>query len=199
VITCTLLTFALCADPNVSGAVLVGDLTVPIVWSRTELRSCLGIGLQSAGEAGLTRIESAWRSEQTDDSGGNGYSGRLLVQLQNVRIEMTAFSWDHETAADENAMRRLYQATLWHELGHVRTAEASVDALNAQPVFSAQSANDYTALAQRHGEAAGARINADQVAYDRAADHGLRQSTLPPPLAGPDTIVDCGSGRGRSR
>lgn len=197
-ITCTLLTFALCADPNVSGAVLVGDLTVPIVWSRSQLRSCIGVGIQATGEAGSTRIETAWRSEQTGD-GSDGYTGRLSIRLQNVSIAMTAFAWDHETAADENALRRLYQATLWHELGHVRTAEATVDAINAEPAFSAQAANDYSALAQRHGEAAGARINADQVAYDRAAGHGLRQDTLPPPLAGPDTIVECGSGRGRSR
>lgn len=197
-ITCTLLTFALCADPNVSGAVAVGDLTVPIVWSRAELRSCIGVGMQSTGEAGSTRIETAWRSQQTSED-GDGYSGRLLVRLQNVRIEMTAFSWDHETAADENAMRRLYQATLWHELGHVRTAEATIDALNAQPGFSAPTAGEYTALAQRRGDAGAVRINADQLAYDRAADHGLRQDTLPQPLAGPDTVVDCGSGRGRGR
>lgn len=197
-IACTLLTFALCADPNVSGEVTLGDLTVPIVWSHTALRSCLSIGSQVTVEGGSTRIETAWRSQQTD-AGGDGYSGRLLVRLQNVRIDMTAYSWDRETAADEAALRRLYQATLWHELGHVRTAQATVEALNAEPAFTAPTLTDYSALAQRHGTRAGALVNADQVAYDRAAGHGLRQDTLPPPLTGPDTIIECGSGRGRSR
>lgn len=197
-IACTLLTFALCADPNVSGVVAVGDLSVPIVWSHAGLRSCLGVGLRAAGEGGLTRIETAWRSEQTA-AGGEAYTGRLLLRLQNVRIEMTAYSWDHETAAEEGALRDLYRATLWHELGHVRTAEASVDALNAEPAFSALTVADYSALAQQHGRAAGERINADQLAYDRAADHGMRQATLPPPLGGPDTILECGLRRGRGR
>ena len=197
-IACTLLTLALCADPNSSGTVTIEDLSVPVVWSHENLRSCLDVSLRTTGEGGLTHIEAAWRSEQTagDDP---GFRGRLVVRLADVRIAMTAFSWDRETASDEAALRRLYTAVLWHELGHVRTALATVDALNAEPVFSAPTAAEYTALANRHGKAAEARIDADQIAYDRAADHGLRQAALRPPLAGPNTVIECGSGRGRGR
>ena len=192
---CTVLTFAMCADPNVAGAVSIGDLTVPIVWSRVQTASCVDVGRQSAGsEAGLTRFETAWSSQAATADGSGTYSGRGVVHLDSAEIDMSAFSWPHPSRADADALRRLYQATLWHELGHLRTAQASIDALNADNGFSAQSAPDYTATAKLRGNEAMARLNADQVEYDLVAGHGLRQATLPPPLGGADTIILC-SGR----
>jgi hypothetical protein len=66
-----------------------------------------------------------------------------------------------------------------------------MDAVNVEPGFSADTADEYNAIAKQHGNAAIARITADQSEYDRLAEHGLRQSTLPPPLEGPNTIVSC--------
>jgi hypothetical protein len=190
-LVCTVLTFAMCADPNVSAAIAFGDLTVPIVWSHVETHSCADVGTQSTEDgAGLTRFETAWSSQQTR-AGSGGYSGRLVIRIDDARIMLTAYSWDHMKPADADALRRTYQATLWHELGHLRTAQASIDAINAEPGFSAATDAGYTAVAQTRGAAAVARIGADQEAYDRAAEHGLRQDTLPPPLGGPDTIVNC--------
>jgi hypothetical protein len=188
---CTILTFAMCADPNVAGAISFDDVTVPIVWSHVHTRSCLDVGQQASGaEAGLTRLETAWTSRQSPTDGST-YSGRLVVRLEDARIELTAFSWDNMSRADTDALRRVYQATLWHELGHLRTAKKSIDALNAGGEFSAPTAAEFTALANERGAAAADRIGADQDEYDRIADHGLRQDTLPPPLGGPDTIIHC--------
>ena len=92
--------------------------------------------------------------------------------------------------ADVDALRHLNRAALWHELGHLRTAKKSIDALNANGAISASTADDYAAIANERGTAA-ARIGADQEEYDRVAEHGLRQATLPPPLGGPNTIVIC--------
>jgi hypothetical protein len=190
---CTILTFAMCADPSVPAAIAFGDLIVPIVWSHTVTRSCMDVGGESTVDgAGLTRFETAWVSKQSRAS-SSGYTGRIVVRMDDARIEMNAFTWDRMQAADLAAMRREYTATLWHELGHLRTAQASMDAVNAEAEFSADTGDDYTALAKAHGNAAVARITGDQTQYDRVADHGLRQSTLPPPLGGPDTIISCPS------
>jgi hypothetical protein len=123
----------------------------------------------------------------------DGYTGHLVVSVLDARIELTSYSWDRMTPAGADALQGIYRATLWHEIGHVRTLLASIDAINAQPAFSAASADSYTELAKEHGTAAAARVNADQTAYDRAAEHGLRQDAMPPPFAGPDTVVNCPS------
>ena len=198
-LTCTLLTFAMCADPGVAGTMALGDLTVPIRWTRVETRSCMDVGGQSTVDgAGYARFETAWTSRQ-DRTDVNGYSGRLVVRIDNAGIELSAFFWDGMSKADNDALHRMYRAALWHELGHLRTLQASVNAANAELPFSAPTAADYTDLAKVHGNAAVARITADQEEYDRAAAHGIRQNTLPPPLAGPNTVVVCPSGGGRSR
>jgi hypothetical protein len=197
-LTCTILTFALCADPRVAGAVAFGGLTVPIVWTHVEKRSCMDVGSLPGQEgAGFLRFETAWASQQ-NKADAAGYSGRLVFRIDNARIEMGAFSWNHMSRADGDALHRMYVAALWHELGHLRTAQASVDAANNEPAFSAATPAAYTDLARAHGDAAVARITADQEDYDQRAEHGIRQDTLPPPLAGADTIVYCPSGRGRS-
>jgi hypothetical protein len=190
---CTLLTFAMCADPSVESAMTVGGLTVPIVWSHAAVSSCTDLGAQSTQDgAGQTRLETGWESSQTRES-SDGYTGHLVVRVLDARIELTAYSWNRMTPAGADALRRIYRATLWHEIGHVRTLLATIDAINAEPEFSAPTPEAYTALARERGNAAAVSVNADQTAYDRAAEHGLRQDTLPPPLAGTDTVVNCPS------
>jgi hypothetical protein len=192
---CTLLTFAMCADPNISGAVTVGDLTVPIVWSRVRLRSCLDVGQGSTTDgSGFTRLETAWSSQEAPET-STGYAGRVTVRINFARIEMSAFYWDHMTAADVEGLHRLYRAALWHELGHVQTARASVAEANAHSAFTAPTAAEYSATAVAIGNAALARFGAAQEEYDRVAEHGLRQDTLPPPLGGANTIITCTSRR----
>jgi hypothetical protein len=189
---CTILTFAMCADPNVDGAISLGDLTVPIVWSPARMRSCADVGQQSAGaEPGVTHIESGWTVPQALPDDDGTYSGRIVVHLDQARIELEAYSWPGMSAAERDAVRRIYQATLWHEVGHVRTAQASIDAINTAGAFTASTAAAYTAEVKRRGDAVAARINGDQDEYDRLAEHGLRQHTLRSPLAGPDTIITC--------
>jgi len=191
---CTVLTFAMCADPSVDGAITVGDLTVPIVWSHAAVSSCADLGAQSTQDgAGLTRLETGWQSSQGRES-SDGFTGRLVVRVLDARIELTSYTWERMTPAGAEALRRIYRATLWHEIGHVRTLLTTIDALNAEPEFSAPDPASYTALAKERGNAAAVRVNADQTAYDRAAEHGLRQDTLPPPLAGENTFVNCPSG-----
>ena len=186
---CTILTFAMCADPNVAGAISFDDLTVPIVWTRVELPACTDVG-RPTQEAGFTRFETAWSVQEAKTS-GNTYSGRLVVHIERARIELDTYAWQKMSPADDAALRRLNQAALWHELGHLRTAKKSIDALNANGAFSTPIGTDYTAAANDRGNAAVARIGADQEEYDRVAEHGLRQATLPPPLGGPNTIVIC--------
>jgi hypothetical protein len=194
-VLCTLLTFALCADPNVAGAVSVGDLTVPIVWTRVRIRSCLDVGQGSSADgSGFTRVETGWSSQEAPET-STGYTGHVAVRINNVRIEMTSFYWDHMAAADANALRGLYRAALWHELGHVQTARKSVAEANLHGDFSAETAREYVTAAERIGNAALTRFGADQEEYDRLAEHGLRQHTLPPPLGGPDTIITCSGER----
>lgn len=188
---CTVLSFAMCADPNVSAAMVFGDLTVPVVWSRIAIRSCGNIGQDSTTDgAGLTVLETAWKSQESK-ADGSGYAGRLIVRIDDARIDMTAFSWERMTPAEAEVLREAYRATLWHEIGHVLTGLASVAAVNVQTSFAAPTAAEYTALAKQRGSAAVARISADQDAYDAAAAHGLRQESLPPPLRGPNTVVNC--------
>lgn len=188
----------MCADPKVDGAIAFGDVTVPIVWSHVAVRSCADIGLQTTGESGLATIETSWHTAETQVS-ASIVSGHLVAKLQAAHIDMMAFSWGHMSPADENALARGYRATLWHEIGHVRTAQTSIDAINAEPGFSAPTVTEYNALAEVRGNAAIERLKADQDEYDRVAEHGLQQDTLPPPLGGPDTIVECASGGGRRR
>ena len=97
---CTVLTFAMCADPGVDGAITVGDLTVPIVWSRAAVSSCVDLGAQSTQDgAGETRLETAWQTSQTRERGEDGYTGHLVVRVADARIELTAYTWDHMTPA----------------------------------------------------------------------------------------------------
>jgi hypothetical protein len=186
---CTILTFAMCADPKVAGAISFDGLTVPIVWTRVELPECADAG-REPGEAGFTRFETAW-SVQQEMTSGKTYTGRLVVRIKQARIELDAYSWKDMSPADVDALRRLDRAALWHELGHLRTAKKSIDALNAGGAVAGVTEADYSMFANERGEAAGASIGADQEEYDRVANHGLRQSTLPPPLGGPNTIIIC--------
>jgi hypothetical protein len=190
-VLCTLLTFALCADPNVAGAVTVGDLTVPIVWSRVRLRSCLDVGGGSTADgSGFTRLETGWASQEAPET-ITGYPGRVTVRINYARIEMSAFFWPHMSAADTEGLRRLYRAAVWHELGHVQTARKSVADANTHGAFTAATGAEYSTTAAAVGNAALTRFSEDQEAYDRAAEHGLRQDTLPPPLGGANTIITC--------
>jgi hypothetical protein len=197
-LTCTILTFALCADPGVKGTIAFGDVTVPIVWSQVAVRSCADIGFQANGESGLTTIETSWHTQETQMR-ADIVSGHVVAKLAAAHINMTAFSWPHMSQADRDALARGYRATLWHEIGHLRTAQTSIDAINAETGFSAPTASEYNAIASERGNTAIERFKADQEEYDRVAEHGLRQGTMPPPLGGPDTIVDCPSGGGRRR
>jgi hypothetical protein len=166
------------------------------VWSRVETHSCMGVGAQARDDgAGYTRFETVWAS-QADKAETGAYSGRIVVRIENARIELNAFSWQRMSRADGGALAHMYQAALWHELGHLRTAKASADAINVEPEFSAETPGAYTALARAHGNAAVARVNTEQANYDRAARHGIRQTALPAPLGGPNTVVMCSSGRG---
>jgi hypothetical protein len=183
----------MCANPTVAGVIAFGDLTVPIVWSRVSTRSCMDVGGHPSEDgAGFLRFETAWDSQQNKVDAG--YSGRIVIRISNARIELNAFSWQRMSRVDAGSLQRMYAAELWHELGHLRTAKATVDAINAEPGFSAITAADYTAVAKVRGNAAVARISADQDEYDRAAAHGIQQSLLPPPLGGPNTVVVCSSG-----
>lgn len=187
---CTVATFAACADPGESAAMAFGSLTVPIVWSRNAVRGCGDIGAGSTSDGGgLTYLETSWMSQETRTP--DGYAGRIIVRISAARIDLTAFSWRRMTRAEGDVLRTVYRATLWHELGHVRTALASVAAINAEDGFTASSPDEYLALARQRGNAALARIGEEQTAYDRAVDHGLRQDAVPGPLAGPDTFVSC--------
>ena len=197
-LACTILTFAMCADPKVAGAIAFGDLTVPIVWSHVAVASCADIGRQITAESGLTTIETSWHTVETQVT-RSIVSGHLVAKLAAAHIDMTAVSWDHMSPGEQDALAGGYRATLWHEIGHLRTGQASVDAINAEPGFSAPTVDEYNALAKQRGDAAAERLNADQEEYDRVAEHGLRQDTLPPPLGGPDTIVVCPSGSGGRR
>lgn len=188
-LSCTILTFALCADPTVASAISFDHLTVPIVWTRVQVPACPAVG-QTTGEAGFTSFESAWSVQQAKPN-GNTYSVRLVVRINRAHIELDAYAWENMSPADIDALRHLDQAALWHELGHLRTAKKSIDAINAGGAFTASTAAEYSASANDRGNAAMARIGADQEEYDRVADHGLRQATLPPPLGGPNTIVIC--------
>lgn len=197
-LTCTILTFALCADPRAKGAIAFGDVTAPIVWSQIAVRSCADIGFATNGESGLTTLETSWHTQETELR-ADVVSGHVVAKLAAAHIDMTAFSWPHMSQADRDALARGYRATLWHEIGHLRTAQASIEAINAEGAFSASTPSEYGAVASERGKAAIDRFKADQEEYDRVAEHGLRQDTLPPPLGGPDTIVDCPSGGGRRR
>jgi methylglyoxal synthase len=192
VLACTILTFALCADPRVSGAITLGNLSVPIVWSHANVPSCAAIGLQATGEAGLTQIETSWRTEQSRMDGAT-MGSRLVAGIASAQIDMTAYTWKPMSAADVAVLRAAYRATLWHEIGHLRTAEASLDAINDESTFTATTSAEFAALAKARADAGMARFRADQEAYDAAAEHGLRQDTLSPPLGGPDTILECPS------
>ena len=188
---CTVLTFAMCANPGVTSAMTFGDLTVPIVWSQMRVHSCLDVGEESSGDgAGLTRLESSWSTQQSPMNDAP-YAGRVTMRIENARIEMTAYSWDHMSAADIAGMRRLDRDALWHELGHVATALKSMRDANAHAAFTAASPSEYTATAKQIGEAEFAAFSADQIEYDRLAAHGLHQDTLPPPLGGSNTIINC--------
>ena len=197
-LACTILTFARCADPKVDGAIAFGDVSVPIVWSHVAVGSCVDIGLQTDGESGLATIETSWHTVETQQT-SSIVSGHVVAKLAGAHINLTAFSWNHMSPADVAALAGGYRATLWHEIGHLRTAQATIDAINAGPGFSAPTVTEYNALAKERGEAAIERLKTDQDEYDRVAEHGLRQDTLPPPLGGPDTIVVCPSGSGGRR
>jgi hypothetical protein len=188
---CTLLTFAMCANPGVASAMVVGDLTVPIVWSHARIRSCLEVGEGSSGDAaGFTRIETSWSTQQSAlDSAP--YTGRVTMRIDSARIEMKAYSWNHMSAAEVAALRRLERAALWHELGHVETALNSIRDVNAHGEFSAATPAGYTEGAKQRGDAAFAAFSAGQIEYDRLVTHGLRQDALPSPLGGANTVISC--------
>jgi hypothetical protein len=188
---CTLLTFAMCADPGVASAMVFGDLKIPIVWSRARIRSCLEVGEGSSGEGpGFTRLETSWSTQRlTPDP--TSYTGRVTMRIDRARIEMTAYSWNHISAAEVAELRRLNRAALWHELGHVQTALKSILNANAHSEFSAATPEGYTDGAKQHGDAAFAAFSADQIEYDRLAAHGLNQDALPPPLGGANTVIAC--------
>ena len=159
---CTLLTFELCADPDVPAAIAFGDMTVPIVWTREATASCMDLGRRASGGPGDAHMEFAM--------------GRADIRITGARIQMTAYRWHKMTAADDVVLRRNYRATLWHEIGHIRVARASIATARA----------NHTAP-----DAAFAQVNAEQNDYDDRTLHGIAQDHAPPPLAGADTIIDC--------
>ncbi len=161
---CTLLTFALCADPRVQGAIAVGELTVPIVWNRVEVRSCMALGNEPMGRPGDAELGFSYSRKPGD------------VQISTARINLAAYYWPKLSPALDAALQRQYRASLWHEIGHVLTARASIDAARAAGI---------------PGTDAFRQIEADQNAYDAESEHGIQQSALASPYRGADTIIDC--------
>jgi hypothetical protein len=160
---CTLLTFAMCADPNVPAAVAIGSLTVPIVWTRTETRSCMDLGRQGIGGAGDARMQFLLPQHEP-------------IRIIDAHIELTAYHWPKMSKADGAALRQQYRATLWHEIGHFVTAQNSIDTTMAAGLSSADAFR---------------QIGVDQENYDAVTAHGVRQSDAPPGLAGANTIIIC--------
>jgi len=193
VFACTLLTFALCADPKVPAALTFGDLTVPIVWSSAAMRSCMDLGAtRTPADAQLETVMSIAGGDRASEN----YAGRVVLKLQSAKIEMTAFTWPKMSARERKQIRAIYRATLWHELGHLVTARASIAAENARAdnLVTADSRGDFVGQMQAHRDAAFERFNADQTSYDAATEHGIRQDAAPPPLNGADTVAQCDAG-----
>jgi hypothetical protein len=161
---CTLLTWALCADPAVPAAISFGDLTAPIVWRHVQTRTCMEIGTQPSGRSGDAAMEFSYSNRRPD------------ISIGVVRINLAAYRWPNMTVSQAAALRGQYRAALWHEIGHVLTARTSI--------ADAQAAG-------LRGSIAFMRVEDDQNAYDDATEHGVRQDTIAPPLRGENTIVDC--------
>jgi len=162
-LVCTLLTFAMCADPNLSASVTIGDLAVPIVWTRRQTRSCMDLGGEGVGGPGDARM-------------GFAFAPHAPIRVIDARIELTVYSWKGMTRTDASALRSQYRATLWHEIGHFRTALQSIATVDARDLQPQDAFN---------------QIQADQEAYDDITEHGIRQHDAPSPLEGADTIIAC--------
>ena len=189
---CTLLTFALCADPKIPAALAFDDLTVPIVWSPLPVRSCMGLGATPSPADAL--IETAVSITGGGSESGN-VSGRVVFKLASAKIEMSMFSWPRMSLNERAQMLAVYRATLWHEAGHLLTARSSIAAENARPesTIAASSRAAFLALARERADAALARVNVDQDGYDDMTEHGLHQAAAPPPLVGADAVARCDS------
>jgi hypothetical protein len=190
VIVCTLLTFAACADPRVQAAIAFGQMTVPIVWTYADTQTCMGLG--TTVPPADAQLETEIPMNGSAVAGGT-YSGRIVLKLRSAKIELTAFTWPKMSAAEQAQLRNINRAALWHELGHLVTAQASIDAENARPdnAISALSRAAFVAQMQSRTDAALARFTADQSRYDDLTEHGIRQHQAPPPLAGTDTVAQC--------
>jgi hypothetical protein len=123
------------------------------------------------------------------------YSGRVTFELASAKIEMSIFSWPRMTANERRQLQSVYRATLWHEIGHVVTAQTSIAVENARPENSVAASlrADFVAQTHARADAAFARVNADQNRYDDLTEHGIEQDQAPPPLTGADTVARCDS------
>jgi hypothetical protein len=124
------------------------------------------------------------------------YSGRVVLKLQSAKIEMSAFAWPKMSAAEQRQILAVYRATLWHELGHLVTARATIAAENARTgnLVTANSREAFIEQIHSHRDTAFERFNTDQANYDAVTAHGVRQDAAPPPLKGADTVAQCDAG-----
>jgi hypothetical protein len=187
---CTLVTFALCADPKMPAAISFDTLTVPIAWTSLPMRTCMG--LNATSKPADAEIQTAV-SVAGGYSDAGPYSGRVTLTVAGAKIELSMFSWPRMTANERRQLLSVYRATLWHELGHLITARMSIAAENARPenTVTASSRAEFAALARARADAAFARVDADQNAYDDLTEHGIRQAEAPLPLGGADTVARC--------
>ena len=85
VLLCTVLTFALCANPSVGAALAFDDLTVPIVWTRLDMPSCMGLG------ATATAADAQLETEVSIEGGAalaGTHTGRVVLRLSSAKIDV---------------------------------------------------------------------------------------------------------------
>ena len=171
-------------------AISFDTLTVPIVWTPLPMGTCMGLNRTSKPADAEIQTAVSVAGGYSDDG---QYFGRVTLGFASAKIEMSIFSWPRMTANERRQLQSVYRATLWHEIGHLVTAQASVAAENARPenMVTTSSRVDIVAQTRERANAAFARINADQNRYDDLTGHGIEQDQAPPPLAGADTVARC--------
>ncbi|HEV2740486.1 MAG TPA: DUF922 domain-containing protein [Candidatus Elarobacter sp.] len=122
------------------------------------------------------------------------YSGKLTFSLGEVVIHLPrTISWPGMSITDRGRAATLRRAIEHHEIGHVRIAEAVRDALNAEATPVEPDVFAFGAAAHAQGRDGFERFKREEREYDALTDHGRKQHLAPGDLAGPDTILICGT------
>ena len=171
------------APAGAAQSITVAGQTFPIHFHDMRFANCeSAFATLDRSEVAATRLAYGFAASGP----ANGLS-KVEVSIDHGRsyVDVPVISWPSMSDFERQGLAKLNAAFINHETGHLRIAVRSVqEVMNEERPIDLADFDDEI-------EQIKTRLIAEQDDYDADSEHGIRQSRMPAPFTGPDTMMRC--------